>query len=129
MSSRLIVAAGADGRFHQVHRYPQGIRHVRGEDPGRADRRRLLVGLLEISAAERGQRARVVGGQPSLDNPARESPADDLAGQLLDRVAVAARGRQQGLQFLGHPGPQGIAVGPGRLEAFAGQALGIVPPA
>jgi hypothetical protein len=100
---------------------------VGGQDPGRADRGGLLVGLLEITPAERGQRACVAGGLLGLDDPARNGPADHLPGQFPDRVIVAAGGRHQGLQVLRQPGAQRKAMGLGRLEAFSGQPLGLVP--
>ena len=64
VSDRFTLTAGANRRFHQVHRNPQGVGDVGGQDPGRADRDGLGVGLLEVAAAERGHRVR---GGPRAD--------------------------------------------------------------
>ena len=49
MGGCLGAAAGADGGLDQVHEHPQGERDVGGQDARWANRRGVLVGILEIT--------------------------------------------------------------------------------
>ena len=126
---RLGVATGANRGLDEVHEHGEGMRHVRREGSGRADRARLLVGLLEVTSPERGQPSRLRGTPVTDSDPTWSGPLDELVGSSWARSSSPRHSRENDLQEPARPRQVLVSVGLAHLDRFVDQLLGFIPAA
>jgi len=106
----LRAATGPDGGLDQVKQDPQGVGGVGGEDTRRADRRGVPIGILEVTASQRGHRTHVMGSEVGLPDPPWRSPSHHRGRQRVRRVVGATGRGDQRLAIANSPGLQQVAM-------------------
>src|SRR5438552_3307211 len=103
------------------------MRHVWRQNASWADHACLLVGLLEITLAERDQPTHLPGIPLTYSDSSWSAPLDKLVRQVLGPLTVASRCRDNGLDKPARPRQGLVTVGLADLDRFFNQLLGFIP--
>ena len=125
----LRAPAGADGRLHQVHDYPQGERDVGGKHARWADLGGMQVSVVKIALSQRRKCPPVLSMRLGHVGSAWCGPAGYLVSQYLCRAGATACRREDRLPVLEYPRHQPVASRIDELKPLVCQPLSFVPPA